>query len=201
MTIIELNRFGTELKDPGVAEKEHFPLLERRIRDFPRGTDAVLDFSGVEFIGYAYAKQTVRPCFEKLLGGELRVRSLLLACDRDDYRVYLEAVHLALAESRLSTLLWLKQENRLAPLGYLIYEPPFEGKKEQRKKEKMRRILDLLIARTQLYTNEIAKNLELTLQNSNYLLGELEKMRLVERIKETSPSGGPLYRNRLIFVL
>lgn len=201
MTIIELSRFGAELKDPAVAEKEHFPVLERQIREFSPKGDVILDFSGVEFIGYAYAKQTIRACFEKLLSGELRARSLLLACDRDDYPVFLETVHLALAESRLTTLLWLKLENCLTPLGYLIYEPPFEGKKEQRKKEKMRKILELLIARTQLYTNEIAKNLDLTLQNSNYLLGELERMRLVERIKETSPSGGPLFLNRLIFAL
>jgi len=49
-----------------------------------------------------------------------------------------------------------------------------------------------------MYTNEIARGLRLTLPNCNYLLAELETSGLVERIKESSPSGGPLYLNRVI---
>jgi hypothetical protein len=195
---INLSQFGKDLKDGDLAQKEHFSLLEQQLWQVPQHSDAILDLDGVEFIGYGYAKHAIRPCVERWLKGKYPLRSLILACRRDDYRVFLEAVELALAEVRLTVLLHLGHRDWLVPLGYLPYESPFETQKERRKKEKLLRILELLIRKTELYTNEIAHDLGLTLPNCNYLLSELESLRLVERIKESSPSGGPLFRNRLV---
>lgn len=195
---LDFTDFGADLRDAAVGEQDHLPALEARLRQMPAGAQAVLDLSGVEFLGYAYARQTVAECARRVLDGRYPVRSLSLAYDGEDFEVRLVALEGLLAELRLSLFMRLEPRGELVILGYLRAPRPFEGKREGAKRAKLRRVLQLLIERGELYTNEVARELELTLPNSNYLLGELESGRLVERVKEASPSGGPIYRNRVL---
>jgi predicted transcriptional regulator len=74
----------------------------------------------------------------------------------------------------------------------------FDTVKDKNKREKMLAIVELLLKKNALYTNEVAKKLTLKLPYCNRLLDELAASRLIVRVKETSPSGGPIYLNRLI---
>ncbi|MFH1570279.1 MAG: hypothetical protein ABIL09_19965 [Gemmatimonadota bacterium] len=190
--------FGAELKDTALAETVHFPLLDQQLQQMAPGSLVLLDLGGVDFMGYGYAKQTVVECVRRLQDGRYPLRALLLGYDREDYATRLEALDTALAEFRLTMLLALEGRAALSALGYVQANRPFEGKREHQKRMKLLRVLNLMIDRRELYTNEVAAQLELTLPNSNYLLGELETMRLVERLKEASPTGGPIYLNRLL---
>lgn len=191
---IELARFGTELRDGALAD-EHFQELDRQLREAVGTPTAILDLSGVDFVGYAYARQTVVPCLQFTLRRVYPIRWLVLRCDCEDYAQALEGLALALTEHRLTAM--LQTADRVSPFGYLVREQPFEGKRAQVKRQKMLNIMKLLESSGARYTNQIATDLELTLPNCNYLLAELEGIGLVERRKESSPSGGPIFLNTL----
>lgn len=194
----QMAQFGTELKDPVLAETDHFPRMDLALTESSEDSVAVLDLSGVEFMGNAYARQTVVPAVEGVLESRYPARWIALAYDRSDHAARLEAVSQVLAELRLSVMLELRHRRRdcYTHVGYVERDVPFEAKRVQQKKRKMRDILGLLADRGGLYTNEVAEALDLTLPNCNYLLSELSRQRLVERVKQSSPSGGPIYLNR-----
>ena len=195
---VRLADFGTELKEAALAERVHLPLIDQKLQQMHPGALALLDVSGVEFVGYAYAKQTVVECARRLLDERYPVKALLLVYDREDFVVRLEAIDSALTEFGLTVLLYRKPSYSLTAFGYLQAQRPLEGKREHQKRMKLLRVLNLMIDRRELYTNEVAQQLALSLPNSNHLLGQLESMRLIERLKESSPTGGPIFRNALL---
>lgn len=149
----------------------------------------------MEFVGYAYARQTVIPCLQALLRRQYPVRWIVLRSERQDHARALEGLAQALTEHRLTVMLQVAQHRM--PFGYLVRQQPFEGKRAQAKRQKMLSIVKLLDSSGALYTNQIATGLDLTLPNCNYLLSELQGKGLVERRKESSPSGGPIFLNAL----
>lgn len=190
--------FGADLKDVDQAEKKDFPAIEQWIRKLPAGTSVTFDLSDIEFIGYSYAKQTIRRCLKDMIEGKYGQRAFILRYAGENHLSKLTEVSYALNENNLTMLVSTGTEGQYALIGYLTCEGLRESIKEKRKKRKLLNMLEMIISQKEAFTNDIAKTLGLSLQNCNHLLDELEQVRLIEREKQISPTGGPLYLNRLI---
>lgn len=196
--IFDVSRFGTDLKDVMKAEREDFPVLDEWLSARDRSSTVLLDLSRVEFIGYSYAKQTVRRALQKLMDRSYPVSSIVLRYDGEDYKTRLDGLGYALNERRMTCLLQLPRTDDATLIGYLGFQDhAFESTKDRKKREKMQAVMNNLVQKKALYTNEVAKSLNLKLPYCNRLLDELSGMRLLHRVKETSPTGGPIYLNRL----
>lgn len=199
--IFQISRFGTDLKDVMKAEREDFPVLDAWLSAPERSLTVVLDFSNLEFIGYSYVKQTVRRALQKLIDRQYPVSSIVLRYDGDDYETRLDGLGYALNERRMTCLLQLPHANSATLIGYLGFQDhAFESTKDRKKREKMQAVMNSLVRKRAMYTNELAKSLDLKLPYCNRLLDELSGMRLLFRVKETSPTGGPIFLNRLASV-
>ena len=196
MRSVRFRKFGKDLKFSSQAEQTDFRKLEQELERFPRDTLCVFDLNGIEFLGYSYAKQTIRRSFRRFLDGQYRFRAIVLKYDRDDYDVLMDGVRAALAERNLT--MWLSVGAQWIPFGYLSTEGIKDADKEKRKKAKMKDILDLLKKTGECATNEISSSLGLSLQNANHLLQELAYMHLIDRRKVSSPTGGPLFVNKMV---
>ena len=131
-----------------------------------------------------------------MLAGDYRIKTIVLKYDGDDFEELLDGVRAALVEQDLT--MWLSVNTQWIPFGYLSTEGDNEAEKEKRKKAKMKDILDLLKRNGEYATNEISSSLGLSLQNANHLLQELAYMHLIDRRKVSSPTGGPLFVNKMV---
>ena len=198
MESVRFSKFGKDLKFTSQAEQNDYRVLREALKTFQANTVGVFDLNGLEFLGYSYAKQTIRRSLKDLLAGRFKLRTIVLKCDRDDFEVLLDGVRAALAEEYLT--MWLSVGTRRIPFGYLSTEGDNEAEKERRKKAKMKDILDLLKRTGECATNEISSRLSLSLQNANHLLQELARMHLIDRRKVSSPTGGPLFVNKVVAI-
>ncbi len=196
MQSVRFREFGKDLKFSWQAEREDYVELNQTLERTPQDTVGVFDLNGLEFLGYSYAKQTIRRSFKRLLAGDYRIKTIVLKYDGDDFEELLDGVRAALVEQDLT--MWLSVRNRWIPFGYLSTEGDNEAEKEKRKKAKMKDILDLLKRNGEYATNEISLRLGLSLQNANHLLQELADMHLIDRRKVSSPTGGPLFVNKMV---
>ena len=196
MRTVLFREFGKDLKFSSQAEQKDYQKLDQTLVTFKPDTVGVFDLNGLEFLGYSYAKQTIRRSFKRLLDGHYGIRAIVLRYDGDDYEVLLDGVRAALVEQNLT--MWLSVSTQWIPLGYLSTEGDKEADKEKRKKAKMKDILNFLEGKGECATNEISSGLGLSLQNANHLLQELADMHLIERRKVSSPTGGPLFVNEMV---
>ncbi|GEM_PF-1592605 len=199
VNVFNFQQLGTSLKDAEKGEKEDFPILDSWLRLVRPNHLAILDLNGTEYIGYSYAKQTIRRSIQKLLDGEHTASAIVLRYNADDVKTKLDGISYALFERGMTCILENSSRSSYQLIGYLTYEESiFDTVKDKNKRKKMRAMMELLFKKKKLYTNEVAKKLNLKLPYCNRLLKDLEKMRLITRIKETSPSGGPIFLNRVV---
>ena len=198
MRSVRFREFGEDLKFSSQAEQTDLRKLEQELARFRPDSPAVFDLNGVEFLGYSYAKQTIRRSFKRFLDGQYKLSAIVLQYDGDDYDVLLDGVRAALAEQNLT--MWLLVGDQWIPFGYLSTDGIKDPDKEKRKKAKMKYILDLLKRTGECATNKISSSLGLSLQNANHLLQELAYMHLIDRRKVSSPTGGPLFVNKMVAV-
>lgn len=197
--VFNFQQLGTDLKDAEKGEKKDFPILDTWLRLVQPNHLAILDLNGTEYIGYSYAKQTIRRSIQKLLDGEHTASAIVLRYNADDVKTKLDGISYALFERGMTCILENSSRSLYQLIGYLTYEESiFDTVKDKNKRKKMRAIMELLFKKKELYTNEVAKKLDLKLPYCNRLLNDLETMRLIMRIKETSPSGGPIFLNRVV---
>jgi hypothetical protein len=197
--VFKFLEFGADLKDVEKGEKEDFPKLDHWLKAIHRNQPAIFDLNGLEYIGYSYAKQTIRRSLQKLLDGRYNASAILLRYDGDDVKTKLDGISYALFERGMTCILESSAKSSYQLIGYLTYEESaFDTVKDRKKREKMRAIMELLLKKKELYTNEVAKKLALKLPYCNRLLDELAAMRLLTRVKEASPSGGPIYLNQVM---
>lgn len=197
--IFNFQQLGTDLKDAEKGEKEDFPRLDSWLSFVLPNRLAILDLNGTEYIGYSYAKQTIRRSIQKLFDGEHNALAIVLRYDADDVKTKLDGISYALFERGMTCILENSSHSSYQLIGYLTYEESiFDTVKDKNKRKKMSAIMELLFKKNELYTNEVANELNLKLPYCNRLLNDLEKMRLITRMKETSPSGGPIFLNRVV---
>lgn len=197
--VFNFQQLGTDLKDAEKGEKEDFPILDSWLRLVQPNHLAILDLNGTEYIGYSYAKQTIRRSIQKLLDGEHNASAIVLRYTADDVKTKLDGISYALFERGMTCILENSSRSSYQLIGYLTYEESiFDTVKDKNKRKKMRAMMELFFKKRELYTNEVAKKLNLKLPYCNRLLNDLETMRLIIRIKEVSPSGGPIFLNRVV---
>jgi hypothetical protein len=199
--VFKFLEFGADLKDVEKGEKDDFPKLDAWLKAIRRNQPVIFDLNGLEYIGYSYAKQTIRRSLQKLFDGKYDASAIWLRYDGDDVKTKLDGISYALFERGITCILENAAKSSYQLIGYLIYEESmFDTVKDRNKREKMRAIMELLLKKKELYTNEVAKKLVLKLPYCNRLLDELTAMRLITRVKEASPSGGPIYLNQIMVV-
>ena len=120
MDYIRFSEFGTDLKFTDQAEHQDFPKIDGLLKALPLNTIVVFDLNNLEFLGYSYAKQTIRRSFRNFLEGNYKVRVIVLAYDGDDSEGLLDGVRAALAEQNLT--MWLFAQGQWRSFGYLSTE-------------------------------------------------------------------------------
>lgn len=191
--------FGDQLNDVDKAQDQDYPLLHKKLRDIGSENVITLNANGVSYIGYSYAKQTIRKVLTNLITDQYSFYSMCLRYDESDYEKVFDGLIYALNQKGYSTFLVSESFRRPQILGYLSSSDPRDSKKEVSKKRKQRSVLEHILKKKESFTNDIAEAVNLKLPYTNRILKNLEENRLIKRVKETSPSGGPIYMNKSVF--
>ncbi len=192
--------FGAQLNDVDKAQDQDYPLLHKKLKSIGKENVITLNANGVSYIGYSYAKQTIRKVLSNLITDQYSFYCICLRYDESDYEKVFDGLIYALNQKGYSTFLVSESFQQPQILGYLSSSDPRDSKKEISKKKKQRSVLEYILKQKEAFTNDIAEAVNLKLPYTNRILKNLEDNRLITRVKETSPSGGPIYMNKSVFV-
>lgn len=192
--------FGDQLSEYEQAQNDHYPRLHSWLKNINNTNQIVyLNVTSVNYIGYSYAKQIFRRVIANLLSNEYNFFSLCFKYDKSDYKNVFEGLIYALNQKEYSTFLVGPPFKYPKIIGYITASDPRDTKKELSKKTKQKAVLEYILRKKEVYTNDIAESLDFKLPNTNRILKELGEKKLIKRVKETSPTGGPIYLNKSIF--
>lgn len=173
--------FGRERLDR--THEDDFPAFDRAIQEQPSGAVVVFDLRGLEYLGYSFAKRTIRKALRRRNLGEYDERQFILAADQG--REFIDGLQTALREEKLFML--VVPEPRALDEGRLIGAAP--GYLE----DTFNALRDL----GEATTAELARSIDQSVQNTKNRLDRLYEMGLVRREKVPSPSGGREWKNRV----
>lgn len=169
------NEFGRS--SLALEGEEHGPLLDSAIRQRPENAVIAVDLRGLEYLGYSYAKATVRAALLRRIRGEYEQRQILLVSDQGD--AFLDGLVRALRDKKLFMAVLQSLDSPLAKAD-LIGDVP--GYIKATFKE---------LARTApVSTGSLARALGESAQNTKNRLDRLQEMGLLKREKVASPTGG-----------
>lgn len=160
--------------------------LDRAVREQPPGSVVALDLRPLEYLGYSFAKRTLRKVLRRRNAGEYDDRQIILVAEQDPE--FLDGTETALKEEKLFTLVVpdpdaIRRDQRA---GQLLGAAPAH----------LEDTFDALRELEDPTTGELARAINESVQNTNNRLRRLEEMGLVRREKVSSPSGGREWRNR-----
>lgn len=163
-------------------EDEH--VVERKINATP--TDAVVffDLRGKEYVGYSYAKPTIRKQLIRRNNGEYGERRFVLVAPLSND--FLDGVSHALEEEKL--------------LMYAVEDPDDFGRAGSlvgAKSDALRETFTILLQRAPISTGDLATMLDTTPQNAKNRIDRLVDLGIVIRSKEVSRTGGYEWINRI----
>lgn len=176
------DQFGPRLDLQG---EEHAPLLHDRVCATPPDALVAFDLRGVRYLGYSYAKPTIRKALKQRNRGEYAGRRLLLISDLDD--LFLEGTDAALKEEKL--------------FMYVAPTPEAVGSKGQlvgRATRTLTETFDILLKESPITTGQLAELLNTSPQNAKNRIDRLVEMGAVTRQKVQSPTGGYEWLNRIL---
>ena len=163
---------------------EHFPVIQEwMLRLNPDGILG-LDLRGLRYLGYSYAKRTIRELLLRRNWGEYRDRRVFLISEKDP--VFLEGVNDALVGKGLFML--------AAPTPEPLFQPWLVGDVSPAIQE----TFEELVRSAPVTTGSLAKQLEQSPQNAKNRLDRLHAMGFLRREKVTSPTGGLEWENRIL---
>lgn len=195
-----VDQLGEDLSDVDKAKVNDYPLINEWVNNISyKNQIAYLNANKINYIGYSYAKQTFRKILENTINEKYNIYSLCFKYDQEDYKKIFDGMIYALNQRELTTFVVGKPFRYPKLIGYLSTSDMRENKKEQNKKKTQKSVLNFILKKKEVFTNEIAKSLDLKLPYTNRILKALEKKKLIKRDKESSPSGGPIYMNKSIF--
>jgi hypothetical protein len=150
------------------------------------GTDGILglDLRDLRYLGYSYAKRTIRELLLRRNQGEYRDRRIFLIADRDP--VFLEGLNDALVGKGLFMLATSTPDPLTQPWLVGDVSPAIQETFEQ------------LVRSGPVATGSLAKQLGQSPQNTKNRLDRLYAMGLLQREKVTSPTGGLEWENRIL---
>jgi Fic family protein len=183
MNVINFSKnFGSRLDLQG---EEHGPILEDLVRETAAEAIVAFDLRGIKYLGYSYAKPTVRKILKRRNRGEYGERRLFLISQIDD--LFLEGIHAALKEEKLIMHV-SPSPSGLGRDGRLI------GKATQALNE----TFDVLLRRAPITTGGLANCLDISPQNAKNRIDRLLEMGIVAREKVQSSTGGYEWLNRVL---
>lgn len=177
--------FGAEVLYDGTQGEEHLFKISRHVRAQPEGTVVAFDLRDLEYIGYSYAKPTIRTPLRRENGGEYGKRRLILLAERRED--FLDGVEAALEEEDMAVLLADSMEDPLGsiePIGHV--------------KEHLLETFYVVKGAGSATTAQIASKLEESPQNTNNRLRSLDDLGLIRREKVDSESGGKEWQVRVL---
>jgi len=177
--------FGSTLLYDGTEGEEHLHEISRFIRSQPDGTVVAFDLRDLEYIGYSYAKPTIRTPLRRQNAGEHRDRRILLLSE--ERGEFLEGIEAALKEEEMAALVTDTAEDPLdsiEPLGHV--------------KDHLLETFYVVKESGPATTAQIASKLDQSLQNANNRLRSLDDLGLIRREKVDSASGGKEWQVRVL---
>lgn len=142
-----------------------------------------LDFRGIKFLGYSYAKSTVVRALRLASSGEIEDLRVIAITDSG---LSLEELEVALERFDLALIVLSSGEEEYAE-GIIVGKLP----------EYLRSTWDVLAGLGPSTTAEVAEKIGESLQNTNQRLKRLNTMGLISREKVMSPTGGREWLNKV----
>lgn len=171
---------------------EDFPKIEAAVESTAHNALVVFDLRDVEYLGYSYAKGTIRKLLMRRNRGELGERRLFLL-GPTKYS-FLEGTERALADQNCFMYMFESPAD-FARRGVLI------GAKARGNHDRVGNVLEptfhMLLTKRSVTTGEAATLLDTTPQNMKNRFDRLVEMGIVVRDKATSPTGGHEWSNRI----
>ena len=164
--------------------EEHWPQLERFLRNRKAGGLVPLDLRSLAYLGYSYAKATIRRALQKRNAGDFGELSLFLVADQGP--LFLDGLTAALREGGLFMLV-AEAEDAVPDEGELFGSVP----------RHVEETFQVLRRKAPITTGELARLVGQTPQNTKNRLDRLYEMGLVQREKVPSPTGGLEWLNRV----
>lgn len=181
-TIALRDAFGEERLDR--QGEEHWPRLDQLIREEPRDAVIALDLRGLLYVGYSYAKATIRRTLQRRAAGDYAERRLFLVADQGN--LFLDGIEAALEQAGLFALV-TDAPDAAVDRGRLIGAVP----------DYIRSTFDTLRRIAPVTTGALAREIDQSPQNTKNRLDRLYAMGLLRREKVPSPTGGLEWLNRV----
>jgi len=175
-------KFGLRLDLQG---EEHEPILDDLVRKDTTDATVAFDLRGVKYLGYSYAKPTIRKILKRRNRGEYGERRLFLVSQIDD--LFLEGIRAALREEKL--------------VMHVAPSPPDIGRDGQligRATQALNETFEVLLRHAPITTGELANYLDTYPQNAKNRIDRLLEMGIVAREKVQSSTGGYEWLNRVL---
>ena len=175
---VYLNRFGRRLgtREEGARVRE---ILWQVLESLSPGEKLVVNLGGLEVLSGSFADEALAKVVEQLKNGELPDRYLLVKAEEEEL---LEDLSERLARRGLALFALLKDGWRI--LGRL---PAY-----------LEETLQWIVQHEETTSPELAQALSISVKNASTRLAELQKLRLIELVRESRPVGGIQYRARAV---
>ena len=176
--VFSLGKFGKRLGTRLEGARAREEILSE-LASLPAGGQLLVDLSGLEVLSGSFADEAVAKVAEQLKDGELPDRYLLVKAEEEEL---LEDLSERLARRGLALLALVEDGWRI--LGRL---PGY-----------LEETLHWILEHGEATSPELAQALSISVKNASTRLAELQKLRLVELVRESRPMGGVQYRARAI---
>jgi len=176
--VFSLKKFGKRLGTRLEGARAREEILGELSR-LPAGGQLLVDLSGLEVLSGSFADEALARVAEQLRNGELPDRYLLVKAEEEEL---LEDLSERLARRGLTLFALVGDEWRI--LGRL------SGYLEE--------TLNWIVQHGEATSPELAQALSISVKNASIRLTELQKLRLVELVRESRPVGGIQYRARAV---
>lgn len=164
--------------------EEHWSRLDMLLHEQPGESIVAFDLRELEYLGYSYAKPTIRQALLLRNKGEYREQRMFLVADQGPK--FLDGIEAALREKELFMLV-APSLDCPAETGRLIGSVP----------DHVRATFEVLQSQAPVPTGKLAQEIGQTPQNTKNRLDKLYCMGLLRRKKLPSPSGGLEWLNQI----
>jgi len=164
--------------------EEDLLAIDRFIRSQPEDAVIAFDLRGLDYVGYSYAKPTIRTPLRRQDGEYENRRIILLTEETGDF---LEGIEAALVEEEMAVLVTDNIDDPLSsiePIGHV--------------RNHLLETFHVVKQIAPATTAEVASELEQSVQNTNNRLRSLGDLGLIRREKVDSPSGGKVWKVRVL---
>lgn len=164
---------------------EHGPEVEEHIKSTSSDAVVIFDLREIRYLGYSYAKPSLRRLFEMRNRGEYATRRFFITAPLEGD--LLDGVAAAFSEKKMAAYA-VDAPDRLGKSGKLIGAVT----------PALQETFDLLLQRGAMSTGDLARALDTSPQNAKNRVDRLVNQGLAVREKVSSETGGTEWINRIV---